>query len=323
MRVETYLLSYQIQNTVFHVNYYSPKKMARRKHKQYTLRIKHALANLHHLCCEVLEYTLNMRYDIKIFFLVVPWHNDSGGFYDIETSSIFVHPDSIKKIQLFELVCFHELIHFIFVPLLECGNNGPIKHLVEGIAYYFQNIYYPNDKMHIDLLNDRLSKSRFAPGYYFTERIINEHLPEFKNYLKNVSKSPEAVQGLENLIKTMVNDESGFVERLLMQFTDFILTNNNETHNQKTYACIFRYKQMKAPMLLKIDQSLFEKLHNAGHYIINDDLNQKIPDNFNSGIIPEGLFHSILIYYAELVTAKPEMMEAMGKKIYYSYKKMV
>ena len=155
----------------------------------------------------------------------------------------------------------------------------------------------------------------FSPGYYFAERLFNEHLRGFNNYLKNATSSSEITQWLEDLLRTMNDDESMFVDRLLMHEADLIIANSDEDQGEpRAYVSIYRKKQMNEPMLIKIKKSLLEIMTKRNYYIINVDLDQILSYDYSN------MMKFLAISYATAIKSKPEILNAIEKNFSYTYK---
>ena len=310
--INTYTMIFHIHDLIFRIKLNSTKKLNRKKRKSYSIHIKHAITNIHHLCTQLLEFQLEKKYEISITIKKNLHNEDTGGTYDIITKEIYIATRVLNSNIYFEVTVFHEILHYIFYPILDHKKIGYIHYLQDGMVYYLQNIYYPSIKcVSINLLKDRFSKMEFSPGYYFAERLFNEHLRGFNNYLKNATSSSEITQWFEDLLRTMNDDESMFVDRLLMLEADLIIANSDEDQGEpRAYVSIYRKKQMNEPMLIKIKKSLLEIMLKRNYYIINVDLDLILSYDYSN------MMKFLAISYATAIKSKPEILNAIEKNFH-------
>jgi len=322
MRIKRYLFHINIDDMSVLLQLYSPIVLNRNKRKKYLLLIKYAFINLKNLCRTKLDFELESIYIIKLSLRIL--HDRSGEYCPI-TKKISIDAEYLIDIFGFEETFFHELLHFIFYDFFSINYPCYINYLTEGFVVFFENIYYPDnvsrssilfeDRINVDLHNG--IDHSIAPGYYFTERLYNDHLPELKKYLKDNKIFPVYITQLENLIMSMVDDESNFFDSLIVENTDIIICGSDVDHNDEAYVAIYRRSQMDAPIILKIEQEILKRIKDK-YIIITEDIGKFESSDFIPGIIPEDLYYTVSLYYAEACKVNPEIEDAVGKRIIYS-----
>jgi hypothetical protein len=160
--------------------------------------------------------------------------------------------------------------------------------------------YSPTQHYFSYLFTDRLSDMEVAPGYYLTKKLITNHLPVFKSFLKSSNENEVLLGAFESLIESLIEDEHKYFNNLISENTDFIISNQSCDDYSEGYICIYRKGQFDAPYLIKINSEYVKEYSESNGIIFKDDLSQIIPNDFSGGMIPDYMYKTIASYYAKI-----------------------
>ena len=321
-----FITTIDIASTTFIFEITSYVKLNRKSRNNYTLKMKHSLLHLKHLCTALLNIDINKEYHINVIFQEMGYlivENSSGekeywpkvGEY-LNPDVILLTKDYLKDIKHFESTFFHEMIHYIFYPLFD--KNGVIFNLVEGTAHYFENLYYPkNDFLSALTLVDILFKLEIICGYYSTKMLIFNHIAETRSIFNNILNDKTSLSKLEALLLSMVDDEISIAicENILSRFLDnhttqsdisrknsiiwlfdFLVTDMSN-HYDSGYLFLFISDEMDSPFLCKVGSDTIRACKAEKTFIIKDNLSISSLKNFPGGFISKDMFKQVSEYY--------------------------
>ncbi len=246
---------------------------------------------------ELFHYHFNAPIDNSQFhvMLIIKELHDCNGKYSNNT--IFIDNGLLEsKLKGFESVIFHELVHYFYDRLFPDKIKDLLLSLTEGIAYYFECLFYDDKELSYFLLRNIQGEDRNL--HYACA--LAKHLYE-NNMIKMLMNNDKYIFNLQNYVIEFSSYEASTLNKLIEKEIDFIVIDHDDGV-ERAFGFFYR-KGFDAPLVTSYNTVSVLWDYNIGrikHLFISDEAID-LPGNCLLSPVHENLYEYISLLYGKII----------------------
>ncbi|HQF09434.1 MAG TPA: hypothetical protein PLM53_13535 [Spirochaetota bacterium] len=270
--------------------------------------VKNVLRNIY----ELFYYHFNLPINDSLFYITIIICDLDDLQGQVANGLVYIDSTKVKEdLRDFESVLFHEMIHLFYDWLFPEVIKNQMYHLSEGLAYYYEYLFYCDKNFNYFLLSNINYGSRYlhfgcALAKYFHK---NNEIKSLVNNKKNSSFS--------GFLEEFCEYEVSVLNSLIERGNDFILQVRDKSGIEKWYGFIYRHG-FTAPLVtsLRRDEVTIKYYTNMCRDIFESDRSLDLPDDCELMPIPECHYLYIAQLYCKRYRDKETLHSLTHDKTY-------